>query len=599
MSSATRHTTLPSFTLPGRATLLLKTRARPAILMVAALMISPGLANAQCPAFGADSGCGTIITITNTGATVTQTGQGPYDGFDDTLLGVVNNSNLPITSLGLASSLGIFAFDGDGIDVYGAPGNGLDNTGYGGPNAYFTNIGGGGTTGTVRFITPIATGGGTAYFSLENALNAATACSTIINNSITKPPGGGTQISSVFTPNMGYTLAQAADICGFTEWDWQQTITSLPAPSPFFAAGSTSPLTAPPPFNDPPPQGYAYQNPPNAVELPVYWNLFTGASDPLSLAANETNTTVSFSDAPADPCLPGGSGGPCGGHTAPAGSKLGFTTHLVGIQGALPGANVVDTGIGFTWTDTFNGTSGGIAVINSVKPVDPGSGTGGITVTSVNEITTYQAVTVTSVNGAPPGSTPTLGSGNACNGVFSGTFKGNVTVSAGQNCMFMNGTITGNVQANGGNVTLSGTLVGGDVQFNNGGTFSIGPFTTIDGNLQVQNLPSGSAANQICNATVLGNLQFQNNGTSVLIGAAPPSSCAGNVVGGNLEVQNNTAATSLFGNFVTGNLQDHNNTGATQVFSNTVQQSLQCQNNSAITGGANKARQKQGQCAAF
>lgn len=271
------------------------------ILILGLLAISGSLANAQCPAVGADTGCGPVITVTNTGATVSFTGQGPYDGFDDTLVGVVNNSSLPINSLGLSSGLNIFAFDGDGIDTYGIPGNGQDSTGYGGPNAYFTHINASLTAGTVNFIVPIASGGGTGYFSLENALSSATACSTIINNSITKPPGGGTQISSVFTPNLGYTLAEAAQLCGFTEWDWQQTITSLPMPSPFFAAGSTIPLQAPPPFNDPPPQGYAYQTPPNAVELAVYWNLFTSASDPLSLAANETNATVSFFDAPADP----------------------------------------------------------------------------------------------------------------------------------------------------------------------------------------------------------------------------------------------------------------------------------------------------------
>ncbi len=53
--------------------------------------ILPGAASAECPGFGADTSCGSIITITQTGATVTQTGMGPYDGSDDTLIGVVNN----------------------------------------------------------------------------------------------------------------------------------------------------------------------------------------------------------------------------------------------------------------------------------------------------------------------------------------------------------------------------------------------------------------------------------------------------------------------------------------------------------------------------
>jgi hypothetical protein len=77
---------------------------------VIGLLATHGRALAQCPAFGADTTCGAVITIIQTGnspcpatgcATVTFTGQGPYDGADDTLIGVVNNSSVPITSLGI------------------------------------------------------------------------------------------------------------------------------------------------------------------------------------------------------------------------------------------------------------------------------------------------------------------------------------------------------------------------------------------------------------------------------------------------------------------------------------------------------------------
>ena len=128
------------------------------------------------------------------------------------------------------------------------------------------------------------------------------------------------------------------------------------------------------------------------------------------------------------------------------------------------------------------------------------------------------------------------------------------------------------------------------MQFNGGGTFSVGPFTTIDGNMEVQNLPSGTALNQICNATVYGNLQIHNNGTAVQIGSASPSLCTGNVIVGNLEVHNNTGSTSMFGNTVSGNLDDHNNTAPTQVFGNTVMKDLQCNSNSSIIGGGTRLR---------
>lgn len=64
-------------------------------------------------------------------------------------------------------------------------------------------------------------------------------------------------------------------------------------------------------------------------------------------------------------------------------------------------------------------------------------------------------------------------------------------------------------------------------------------------------------------------------------------------------MQNNTGATAIFDNVIVGNLQDHDNSARTQVFNNFVEHNLQCQNNAAIVGGANLAKQKQGQCASF
>jgi hypothetical protein len=220
--------------------------------------------------------------------------------------------------------------------------------------------------------------------------------------------------------------------------------------------------------------------------------------------------------------------------------------------------------------------------------------------------------TVESTTAAAPAS------GRTCNGTYNGTFVGNVTVSSGQNCIFVGGGITGHVTVTGGSLVLSRATVGNNVQINGGGTFSIGNFSAINGNLEIQNIPAGVALNQVCGTKVAGNLQFHNNGTRVEIGSASPA-CPGNTIGGNLEVHNNAAATQIFGNTVNGNLQEHNNTAstqassnavgsnmevnsntaATQVFSNTITNNLQCQNNTSITGGGNTAKRKQGQCASF
>jgi hypothetical protein len=210
-------------------------------------------------------------------------------------------------------------------------------------------------------------------------------------------------------------------------------------------------------------------------------------------------------------------------------------------------------------------------------------------------------------------------SGTGCNGVYQGTFNGNLTILVGQHCLFMDGAINGNVTVNGGDLTLSDSDVNGNVQVIGLSTFNIGPGSTIGGNLQIQNLLFNPDQDQICGAVVAGNLLLQNSGTAVLIGSPSAPWCTGNIIGGNLDVHNNWAAVTMSGNTVTGNLEvhnntaptavsanqvngdlhDHNNSSPTQVFNNAVAQSLQCQNNSSITGDGNTAGQEQGQCSTF
>jgi hypothetical protein len=121
----------------------------------------------------------------------------------------------------------------------------------------------------------------------------------------------------------------------------------------------------------------------------------------------------------------------------------------------------------------------------------------------------------------------------------------------------------------------------------------------IDGNLQVVLLFAGSVQNQVCGSTVHGDLQFESNLIAVEIGSASAALCAGNTIGGNLQIENNLGATAAVGNTVGGNLQDQNNRGATQVSKNVISGSLECQNDTAIAGSGNTAKSKQGQCSTF
>jgi uncharacterized repeat protein (TIGR03803 family) len=169
-------------------------------------------------------------------------------------------------------------------------------------------------------------------------------------------------------------------------------------------------------------------------------------------------------------------------------------------------------------------------------------------------------------------------SGNGCNGVYSADYVGNIYVSSGQSCEFTNGaTIFGNVYEWGGNLTLTNATVLGNVEIQ-GGTYSIGPSLTIASKLEVQNVPSGSAQNTVCGVNVFGSLYFNGNASPAQIGSSA-GSCPGNTIGGDLEVNSNTALV--------------------QLFNNSVRDNLICGSDSSITGGGNTARTKSGQCSSF
>jgi PEP-CTERM motif len=133
----------------------------------------------ECPAIGLDTGCGILITI-NADNSVTVTAassptQPPYDGVEDTLIGVLNNSSVAVGSLPLSSSTVIFGFDGDGICASsisprpaGCP---FGTTGYEGPGVSFSGINAARTNGIVNFGPAIGPGG-SAFFGLEEALVA-------------------------------------------------------------------------------------------------------------------------------------------------------------------------------------------------------------------------------------------------------------------------------------------------------------------------------------------------------------------------------------------------------------------------------------------
>ena len=134
---------------------------------------------AICPTTAnTNSDCGYVITINPgdviTGSLVTVGGSpaNPYDGNDDALIGVVNNSGSTFTGAihlsGDGNGGGIFGFDGDGICTY-TPASYCSTaaTGYEGPDNTFANYLADDTMGDVVF-SPLAAGA-TTFFSLEGS----------------------------------------------------------------------------------------------------------------------------------------------------------------------------------------------------------------------------------------------------------------------------------------------------------------------------------------------------------------------------------------------------------------------------------------------
>ena len=149
------------------------------------LMASPAMADVCSTAFPQVPSCGVTITITGSSGNLVATfgGSGvPYDGDEDQLVGITNNSTVAVGAIILSApgtsnppyTSNIFAFDGDGACTYfGSCSYGP--TGYEGPNNSFVGTSPDLTTGKVLFTAALAPNGGTTWFSLENTPSAVAA----------------------------------------------------------------------------------------------------------------------------------------------------------------------------------------------------------------------------------------------------------------------------------------------------------------------------------------------------------------------------------------------------------------------------------------
>ena len=190
----------------------------------------------QCPPVNLNSGCQFLITVTSNGNTVqTDPNQGPYEGAEDALIGVVNNSSAPISHMPLSvAGSDLFGFDQDGIcnpgtaplpagcaplagtaacgpqggtcsfpkppgqpAGYVEPGNvpGGTQNGYEGPTTWFSNVSADESSGTVNF-SPALQPGQSTYFSLEEPPTNTIGVGSSPTGGSTSPPKVGKSTAS-------------------------------------------------------------------------------------------------------------------------------------------------------------------------------------------------------------------------------------------------------------------------------------------------------------------------------------------------------------------------------------------------------------------
>lgn len=135
----------------------------------------------QCPAIGSSPSC-QILLVVNPDNSVSVLGDpsvGPFDGSDDTLVGILNNSSASVSAVTVSGpGSGLSGFDGDGIcsgdygTWSGSSACPYGSTGYEGPGTSFVTSASLPDSAEVDFTGGLAQGA-SAYFSLEGALDSA------------------------------------------------------------------------------------------------------------------------------------------------------------------------------------------------------------------------------------------------------------------------------------------------------------------------------------------------------------------------------------------------------------------------------------------
>jgi len=201
---------------------------------------------------GEDTSCSVLIVVNADGSTTTLTDptQGPFDGIEDTLVGVQNNSTSTVSKLPLKGSpeafIPILGLDGDGLCAGYFPGPEsppcpYGETGYEGratngpiaseeattfPAETFTVSTP--SEGEIEFVNPAIPPGGSAYFSLEGPPESLVGCNGGTPEKVELSP-----LTATNTVGTSHTVtATVTDACGkpVSGATVQFTVTRTPPP---------------------------------------------------------------------------------------------------------------------------------------------------------------------------------------------------------------------------------------------------------------------------------------------------------------------------------------------------------------------------------
>jgi hypothetical protein len=139
---------------------------------------TPSAPFSECPSVGSSASCKVLVVINNdrTVSVYSDASVGPYDGIEDTLVGIRNDSSTSVDAITATGTLALAGFDGDGLCAMGnaPPGCPFGPTGYEGPGTSFIRDPAGNLSHVeVDFANGLAPGAHT-YFSLEESLDSAT-----------------------------------------------------------------------------------------------------------------------------------------------------------------------------------------------------------------------------------------------------------------------------------------------------------------------------------------------------------------------------------------------------------------------------------------